>query len=387
MLAVHSGSIETTRVLCKCSKVLVLEVKKKTGVTVMDVAMVNKNPTFLRMLLGTLIKRHNISNFEQLMEHHALTSDMIDNIETRSSSPESDISNAMKYFLKILHKDCIQAQNFELLKTIVDTDLTKENVSKKEINNKFECLVKTRRTVSNILLHSDNKNNNSSRIMTQIACSVTSMIKNKQVVNDTLMMIAFTYDKNNFIDALTKSVHQSIAIDSMNARNAACGLSKFRTIMNIENNPQAEVLQDIVRIKNTFGNIKNWDRNKLDDYGYCDIKINVLIKTEKYQFIGEIQLLLSFMLKAKKMGHVFYSFVRNKEVYDEMKSLSKEYFENGITFEKLKSIIATKNYHSLSFCILYGQWPPKMDYKTLIQLCKANQCTKGEQLLFDFFNR
>lgn len=69
-------------------------------------------------------------------------------------------------------------------------------------------------------------------------------------------------------------------------------------------------IKGVVRVKNDFSDIgdNSWDL-PIDAFGYCDIKLNVLIEYEnKFRIIGEIQLLLSFMVEAKKMvcfSHVF----------------------------------------------------------------------------------
>ena len=71
----------------------------------------------------------------------------------------------------------------------------------------------------------------------------------------------------------------------------------------------------IVRIKNGFTQYSNKNRQ------YCDIKLNVLIKGKKNNIIGEIQFLLSPMLKFKKRQHSLYSIERQKTFIDE--SLSR----------------------------------------------------------------
>ena len=72
------------------------------------------------------------------------------------------------------------------------------------------------------------------------------------------------------------------------------------------NKSDSGCVQRILRVKNGFKAVLNW--NHLNDAEYCDLKINVVIfdKEMKQSMVAEIQLLLQFLLKAKKMGFVFF---------------------------------------------------------------------------------
>ena len=72
-----------------------------------------------------------------------------------------------------------------------------------------------------------------------------------------------------------------------------------------------------MRVKNGFLNFQNCEschNNNLTDFNYQDVKLNVLIEYKNTRVIGEIQFILSFMLKAKKMGHSIYSFNKKKAI-------------------------------------------------------------------------
>ena len=66
---------------------------------------------------------------------------------------------------------------------------------------------------------------------------------------------------------------------------------------------------EILRIKNGFNSVLNW--KSFENAEYCDIKLNVIIydETLNMSIIGEIQLLLEWLLKSKKIGFVFCWFV------------------------------------------------------------------------------
>ena len=102
----------------------------------------------------------------------------------------------------------------------------------------------------------------------------------------------------------------------------------------IENN-KSESFSKILRIKNGFRNILKWNPNNLDDYGYVDLKINVIFnnpnKTEAQ--IVEIQFLLDFLLKAKKLGHKYYG-IKRKDV--QVHSVSNILYNSYNNHEKYK---------------------------------------------------
>ena len=55
----------------------------------------------------------------------------------------------------------------------------------------------------------------------------------------------------------------------------------------------------VIRIKNGFKEINEW--KSLDEYGYRDLKLNLLITDGNISVVGEVQILLDWMLRAKKM--------------------------------------------------------------------------------------
>ena len=90
------------------------------------------------------------------------------------------------------------------------------------------------------------------------------------------------------------------------------GLNLFKTQIN--NNQIDCIMAPILRIKNGFTNVLNW--NSFNDAQYCDIKFNLLFTNNnemnelRQSQIVEIQFLLKFLLKAKKMGHKYYGIKR-----------------------------------------------------------------------------
>ena len=112
-------------------------------------------------------------------------------------------------------------------------------------------------------------------------------------------------------------------------------------------------IQAIVRVKNDFSDIEDecWNIN-VDLFHYCDVKCNVLIEYNNVRIIGEIQLLLSSMLNAKKKGHSIYSFQRRAPFYNQLAKLihcdSDENLNQFIS-SQLQSMIFSRNTQKLSF--------------------------------------
>ena len=99
-----------------------------------------------------------------------------------------------------------------------------------------------------------------------------------------------------------------------------------------------ESISKIIRIKNGFENILNWNSDKLSDYNYVDLKMNVVFnsKNKNECQIVEIQFLLNFLLKAKKIGHKYYG-IKRKDV--EVHSVSNMLYNTNNNYDKYKTKI------------------------------------------------
>ena len=104
-------------------------------------------------------------------------------------------------------------------------------------------------------------------------------------------------------------VRCSATFDSVGALYAT--LNSF--IKYVTQDKRSRIIIDIVRVKNGFNQVLNWQNSR--DCGYCDLKLNVIIynKDTKRSTIGEIQFLLKWLLKAKKMGHKLYGIKRRSQ--------------------------------------------------------------------------
>ena len=183
------------------------------------------------------------------------------------------------------------------------------------------------------------------------------------------------------------------AVEFQNVKDMVKGLNKFRVLIENETDDKRKgCIDKIVRIKNMFNDIVSWKDVK--DYGYCDVKFNCIIKIGKYKMLVEIQFLIDFMSLAKKIGHIFYGFVRNEDLYVKLSAMMKYHKNSENIVEKtrdLRNIIGTKDYHLLSYFILYGEFDhlaaakrknkERVDFDKLLQLCKQNEWKKGYQLL------
>ena len=117
------------------------------------------------------------------------------------------------------------------------------------------------------------------------------------------------------------------------------GFELFRRWINSERFTKDSCLKYIVRVKNGFNCIKDESWNlDIKEFDYCDIKINVLIEYNGMKLIGELQFMLDFMLKAKKMSHRLYSFVRNESYFQSLERMNSQ--SKG---KLLKKIILNQN--------------------------------------------
>ena len=126
-----------------------------------------------------------------------------------------------------------------------------------------------------------------------------------------------------------------------------------------------------------FSDIKNWDKNNLNSYTYCDIKLNAFFTNEICSLIGEIIFMLDFMVDAKKLGHIFYSFVRNEDIY---RDISKRIIYNLKQEKEIESIILRKDYKLLIDYLLFGELDKNKDNinsTQLLKICKLSKWAKG----------
>ena len=106
-------------------------------------------------------------------------------------------------------------------------------------------------------------------------------------------------------------------------------------INEIEKN-KIESISQILRIKNGFNNILGWKSEK--DYNYVDLKMNVIFnnKSKTECQIVELQFLLDFLLKAKKMGHKYYG-IKRKDV--EINSVCSIMYNRNNNYDRYKAKI------------------------------------------------
>ena len=118
----------------------------------------------------------------------------------------------------------------------------------------------------------------------------------------------------------------------------------------------------IVRIKNGFRHFDS-SKMKLQDYNYGDIKINVICKHNDVSMVCEIQLLLRFMLEAKKIGHAYYSFERKDEYYESLKEKIEHLKWSNIE-SLLKTQILSQNKYGFAK-VIYSL--NKSEFETLLK--------------------
>ena len=187
-------------------------------------------------------------------------------------------------------------------------------------------------------------------------------------------------------------VRCSVEFDT--AQALVTGLNAFRRI--IQGNSHKTCIVEIVRCKNMFSQMEEWDGiQELIKYSYCDVKFNVIIKVGKYKIVGEVQFMINFMTEAKKIGHIFYGFVRNEDLYTQLARMIED-FENHDNLEQhkknLELMIVTQNYQQLVNFVLFGTLKQLLKLRSInfdeyIKLCQDNHWKKGKKLLVDGIKR
>ena len=77
------------------------------------------------------------------------------------------------------------------------------------------------------------------------------------------------------------------------------------------------------------------------------MKFNVNVEYSGIKLVGEIQFLLDFMLKAKKMGHSIYSFVRKQDLYDKINHYVNDSCNNKENIEQRLKQMILYNYRKI----------------------------------------
>ena len=129
----------------------------------------------------------------------------------------------------------------------------------------------------------------------------------------------------------------SVTFDNVN--DLLNGLNQFTRDINKGNVISCLLPNGVLRIKNGFNEILTKWKSK-DDADYVDIKLNIIYmnKTRDESMIIEAQFLLSFLLQAKKMGHKYYSIVRQSSLIN---SIKNTFYVIDNNYEKYKSKILT----------------------------------------------
>ena len=115
------------------------------------------------------------------------------------------------------------------------------------------------------------------------------------------------------------------------------------------NGKKLKCVTEILRIKNGFGDILNW--KSIQDCEYCDLKLNIVVFDENANnsMIAEVQLLLKWVLDAKKMGHKVYEIKRRKDFVYSVSHLYYDIDSNYNNYKhKINTIITNNDYIGLN---------------------------------------
>ena len=164
------------------------------------------------------------------------------------------------------------------------------------------------------------------------------------------------------------------------------GINKF---FDIVSKNKGGCIKKILRVKNGYSYFDfNNDTSNLDLYDYRDIKFNVLLTYNNVSVVGEVQMLIKFMLEAKKIGHSVYSFVRNKEYYNEI-SL---FLNKKMNSKEINKIILSQNLSLFSMVLENSSKYDQTEYlmknkENIVKFLNQSDWKKGLKLFKLFVNR
>ena len=104
-------------------------------------------------------------------------------------------------------------------------------------------------------------------------------------------------------------------------------------------------MSKILGIKNWFNNILKCDNKNSNDFNYVNLKLNVIFNKESRteSQIVEIQFLLDFLLKAKKLGHKYYGIKRKDVQIHSVNNIIENTYNNYNKFKTKISILIKEN--------------------------------------------
>ena len=128
-------------------------------------------------------------------------------------------------------------------------------------------------------------------------------------------------------------------------------LTTLNTFINKIENGEGKAFAKILRIKNGFKNTLKWTPKNMSDYNYVDLKINVIFnnKHNTEAQLVELQFLLNFLLKAKKLGHKYYGIKRKDIQVLSVSNIMYDTYNDDVKYKrKILGLIEDGNLNQLS---------------------------------------
>ena len=204
MLACMKGCPKTGAILCdKYFKEVKIEtIRDQKNNCLLNTTAYYGYVNMMKLLIRTLFKKHNIHDWQSLVDSKITILDKIDTYIQCGKNNKTH-GDHMVYFLTKIKNECIKFKNYELLELLINDESTDAN--KRQIRLKFENYAKMNHIIDILSKYSTNTS-----MMNEFCDILIKMIDNKQVINDTLFVLLNKYLPDKLEDSLIHGVDDSM---------------------------------------------------------------------------------------------------------------------------------------------------------------------------------
>ena len=253
--AIEAGNFECIRAICSTYGGCVEIIKHNGLIRATECG----NIRVLPLLLSTLIQRAEVTNFNELMNECSFLS--IESLNKLIFQANKSESLGASRLLTNIRDKCILTKNFGLLLAFLNyesSDISKQNIINKHIEMRKDTKIAQK------LIEYIKQDTYSDLILTGLNTAINKMIKNKEIINDSLLFMANIIDQkslntnleNGLKDILSRDINTpiktttaaSVAATSIDEKTDDDGIVSFRSISDLfaeHDNTRADAIETI----------------------------------------------------------------------------------------------------------------------------------------------